>query len=143
MKWAADGVADVSVLESTLVSPISPSDRFTIYTVSLHFYTLNLCKNQLQRLDLKMPHIQINLDLPILVGKRAMGFIPRHRFFKDIDPFGVLDFDTRSDRQLSSLSSSPEWFRYDGAEVVWEVVGGLTSQLPLVLYRRTIRASSK
>jgi hypothetical protein len=63
-----------------------------------------LRKHQLQCLDLEMPHVQINLHLPIFIHKVAMSFIPRHRFFEDIHPFSRSDFETRSDRQLFSFS---------------------------------------
>jgi len=51
-----------------------------------------------------MPHIQLDLDFPIIIHKVAMSFIPRHGFFEDIYPFGRFDFDPRSASQLHSLS---------------------------------------
>jgi len=75
-------------------------------------YTL-LSKNQLQRLYLEMPHIQSDRHLPILLHEIAMRFIPRHRFFEDIHPFGQFDFDPRSDSQLhfSSIALGLSYFR--------------------------------
>jgi hypothetical protein len=89
-----------------------PPDRLRHYACpaqrqrspSLHSINLNLSENQLQSLDLEMPHVQPNLDLSIVLLVHTMSFIPWHRFFKEIDPFSRINLDTRSSHQSSSRS---------------------------------------
>lgn len=57
--------------------------------------TMYLRKNQLQRLDLKVSEVQVNLDLSVLLLETTFRLFARHSFLEDIDPFGGLDLDPR------------------------------------------------